>query len=224
MVQSPIDNQPGLFRNPMGEREHFLYTGLRSETLLLRRRQFLVSLLAGASAVATARTAADILPMPPGGGVTSPLARVLEEAPWPLLEGVQSHLFPSEADSPGAAQINALAYLQDALGREEGDAIEDRRFLTAGAAFLRKRIALDYGGRLFEELGEEEREAALRKMAGSTDGANWISLVMYYLLEALLADPVYGGNTDEVGWKWLGYTAGFPRPPIGKRYFEIKPA
>ena len=47
---------------------------------------------------------------------------------------------------------------------------------------------------------------------------------MYYLLEALLADPVYGGNTDEVGWKWLGYTAGFPRPPIGKRYFEIKPA
>jgi gluconate 2-dehydrogenase gamma chain len=162
--------------------------------------------------------------MPPGGGVTSPLAQVLEEAPWPLLEGVQSHLFPSETDSPGAAQINALGYLQDALGREEGDAIEDRKFLTAGAVFLRKRIALDYGGRLFEELGEEEREAALRQMAGSADGANWISLVMYYLLEALLADPVYGGNTDEVGWKWLGYTAGFPRPPIGKRYFEIKPA
>jgi len=204
--------------------EHFLYTLQRSDRLLWRRRQFLLSLLAGAGAVATARAVGDVLPMAPGGGLPSPLARVLEEAPWPLLEGVQSHLLPTEADSPGAAQINALAYLQDALGRDEGDAIEDRKFITAGAVFLRKRIGLDYGGRLFEELDEEEREAALRKMAGSTDGANWISLVMYYLLEALLADPVYGGNTGEIGWKWLGYTAGFPRPPIGKRYFEIKPA
>jgi gluconate 2-dehydrogenase gamma chain len=204
--------------------EHFLYTDQRSDRLLWRRREFLLSLLAGAGAVAAGRAVGDVLPMPPGGGLPSPLAKALEEAPWPLLEGVQAHLFPAEPDSPGAAEINALGYLQDVLSREDGDAVEDRKFLTAGAVFLRRRVALDHDGRLFEELSVEEREAALRKMAGSTDGANWISVVMYYLLEALLADPVYGGNTGEVGWKWLGYTAGFPRPPIGKRYFEIKPA
>ena len=169
-----------------------------------------------------ARAEIDLLsPSPPPPTL---LVDALEESPWPLFDAVQQHLFPSEPGAPGAHEINALGYLQSALARHDYDAVEDNNFLIAGAQFLRKRIALDYGGRRIDELDDDERETALRKMAGSTDGANWISIILYYVLEALLGDPVYGGNVDGIGWKWLDYTPGFPRPPEGKRYFELKPA
>jgi hypothetical protein len=32
------------------------------------------------------------------------------------------------------------------------------------------------------------------------------------ILEAFFGDPVHGGNPDEVAWKWVGHTPGFPRP------------
>jgi gluconate 2-dehydrogenase gamma chain len=194
-----------------------------SERLLMRRRAFLQSLVGGAGALMMAPLRAEIDLLAPGNRPPpTELARALEETPWPTLGAVLPHLLPSEDGAPGAGEINALGYLQSALGRDEAEAREDLAFIAAGANFFRKRVALDHGGRLFGELGEAEREAAMQKMAGSTDGANWISILMYYLLEALLGDPVYGGNVDQGGWKWLGYTPGFPRPPEGKRYYELK--
>ena len=38
------------------------------------------------------------------------------------------------------------------------------------------------------------------------------------LFEALLLDPLYGGNKEEKGWKWLNHTPGFPRPTEELRY------
>ena len=46
--------------------------------------------------------------------------------------------------------------------------------------------------------------------------------VMYYLAEALMLDPVYGGNPDMIGWKWLEHQAGFPRPVAGKTYRDFE--
>jgi gluconate 2-dehydrogenase gamma chain len=196
-----------------------------SARLLLRRRAFLRSLIGAAGTLLVARAQAEIDLLAPGNPAPpTELAEALEETPWPTLAAVLPQLFPTEAGSPGAAEINALGYLQSALARDETEAREDYAFIAAGAAFFRKRVALDHGGAHFEELDEAGREAALQKMAGSTDGANWISMLMYYLLEALLGDPVYGGNVGEAGWKWLDYTPGFPRPPEGKRYYELKNA
>jgi gluconate 2-dehydrogenase gamma chain len=195
------------------------------ERLLLRRRRFLQAMLGSATVLALPLARAEFDLLAPGNAPPpTELASALEDTPWPTLAAVLPHLLPSEPGAPGATEINALGYLQSALGRDEAEAREDRAFIAAGASFFRKRVAADHGGRLFGELDENEREAALRKMAGSSDGANWISMLMYYLLEALLGDPVYGGNVDELGWQWLGYTAGFPRPPEGKRYYELKKA
>lgn len=196
-----------------------------SERLLLRRRAFLQALIGAAGTLLAAPARAEIDLLAPGNRPPpTELAQALEETPWPTLAAVLPQLFPSEAGAPGADEINALGYLQSALAREQAEAREDYAFIAAGASFFRKRVALDHGGRLFDELDQTEREAALQRMAGSTDGANWISMLMYYLLEALLGDPVYGGNVGEAGWKWLGYTPGFPRPPEGKRYYELKNA
>lgn len=61
----------------------------------------------------------------------------------------------------------------------------------------------------------------LKKISQSRAGENWLSLLLYYLLESLTLDPIYGGNTDGMGWQWLGHQAGFPRPVQGKTYLDF---
>jgi gluconate 2-dehydrogenase gamma chain len=52
-------------------------------------------------------------------------------------------------------------------------------------------------------------------------GRAWLSLLLYYIFEALLSDPVYGGNPGEIGWRWLEHQPGFPRPPADKIYGSL---
>ena len=58
----------------------------------------------------------------------------------------------------------------------------------------------------------------LRHTAGYDGGENWLSTLLLYIFEALLTDPVYGGNPNGIGWKWLGHNPGLPRPTADKRY------
>ena len=74
----------------------------------------------------------------------------------------------------------------------------------------------------FEALDFTRKEQLLRYLADRTRwGKNWLSLLLYYLFEALLADPAYGCNPDGVGWQWLEHQPGFPRPPPDKIYTHI---
>ena len=51
-------------------------------------------------------------------------------------------------------------------------------------------------------------------------GRSWISVMLLHIFEALLSDPIYSGNSDEKGWKWLNYSPGNPRPFEGKAYLD----
>jgi gluconate 2-dehydrogenase gamma chain len=57
-----------------------------------------------------------------------------------------------------------------------------------------------------------QRDEVLRAIASSTAGDRWLNVIMSYVLEALLSDPVYGGNPQGIGWQWLQHQPGFPRP------------
>lgn len=152
-----------------------------------------------------------------GRGTLAEEAETLDEARrWELLDAVQQHLFPSEADSPGAREINALAYLRFVVGDPKVDA-EDRQFILEGAGWL-EEIARDSAGQSFLGLNQDQREQVLRRIAGTPAGENWLSTLILYLMEALLTDPVYGGNPDGVGWRWLQHIPGYPRPPKDKTY------
>jgi gluconate 2-dehydrogenase gamma chain len=61
----------------------------------------------------------------------------------------------------------------------------------------------------------------LREIEQSRAGRNWLSLLLTYLLEALLADPVYGGNPDGIGWTWLEHQPGYPAPPRDKSWYKL---
>ena len=74
----------------------------------------------------------------------------------------------------------------------------------------------------FVELTLELQNEVLERMEQSKFGKNWLSLLMFYLTEALMLDPYYGGNPDMIGWIWLEHRPGFPRPVQGKTYRDFE--
>ncbi len=133
---------------------------------------------------------------------------------------VQEHLFPHLPDSPGAVDINALAYLEQAITAPGIDP-DTRNVIVNGIGRLqdacRERFDI-----LFDDASFGQREPLLRYLADETRwGRAWLSMLMYYILEALLSDPEYGGNPDEIGWRWLEHQPGFPRPTADKIYGKL---
>lgn len=183
----------------------------------LGRRTFL---LGGGAALATAAALAG-LPYALRKDLTRETSFVLfSKQQRHALRAVQQHLFPSEADSPGAADINATAYLETAITAPGIDP-DTRNTIVNGIGRLQdaSRERFDV---LFNSLDYEQREQLLRYLADETRwGRAWLSLLLYYLFEALLSDPVYGGNPGEIGWRWLQHQPGFPRPPPDKIYGSL---
>lgn len=142
-----------------------------------------------------------------------------DERLWRTLSLVQDHLLPSAPESPGARDVNATAYLRTVLSQPRIDP-EDKTFLLRGVTWL-EDYSLEHEGKDFASLDTQAREGILRQIEGSRAGENWLSLLLLFSLEAMLADPAYGCNPDGIGWKWLQHQPGFPTPPRGKRYFEL---
>ncbi len=143
----------------------------------------------------------------------------IQDEPWQTISNVQEHLFPATDDAPGASDFHAVVYLRNTIETEHADN-EDRDFIVKGAAWLNDLAKTELGD-VFNKLDEKNREIILRKIEGSRDGRRWLSLLLTYLIEALLADPVYGGNPKGVGWKWLQHQPGFPQPPSDKSWYKL---
>lgn len=180
------------------------------------RRAFLASSGALLSAAALARleafAAAEPMPAPLSGAGIGPEG-------WHTLGLVQEHLFPSEAQAPGAREVNALSYLRFVMGWQGSDPAEPR-ILRSGLDRLRE-IAAQTAGGTFAALGPSAREQVLRTLEAEEGGTEWLLLVLDYLFEALLADPIYGGNPDGIGWRWLRIEPGHRRPGPDQRYFKL---
>lgn len=136
------------------------------------------------------------------------------------LDAVQMQLFPDDSNGPSAREINAMAYLERAMKDPQNIADGDPEFIAQGIGWL-DDLARQTLGDNFVKLSPVQQEKVLTQIASSTAGENWMSILMYYLTEALMLDPVYGGNPEMVGWKWLEHQAGFPRPIEGKTYRDF---
>ncbi len=136
-----------------------------------------------------------------------------------LFGAVQERLLPSAGEGPGAREVHATAYLEQAMGYRQFDP-EIRAFLLRGARWL-EETAQEVHGHGFLELSPPRQVALLRRVAGEQWGENWLSTLLDYSFEALLCDPVYGGNPEAIAWRWLEHQPGFPRPPAAKRYFSL---
>ena len=181
----------------------------------ISRREFLrrLTILGSLAACYPAATLASIRSGAP------PAPGWLNQDPWKTLAAVQQHMFPAATDTPGASDIQATVYLHNTIENPAADGA-DREFVFNGVGWLNE-LTLDQYQQGFALLDEQQREDVLRKIEQSDAGRNWLSLLLTYLLEALLADPVYGANPDGIGWKWLQHQPGYPRPPEDKTWYKL---
>ncbi len=129
-----------------------------------------------------------------------------KEDRWRVLQSVQNHLFPKNGDFPDAETIQSVRYLK-MVSRDDSFDRDDLRFIWEGVDELQKKGWKNM-------LSQKEKERIMQAFSQSTFGQNWIALVLNYTLEALLSDPIYGGNFHEKGWKSLAHHPGLPRPKV----------
>jgi gluconate 2-dehydrogenase gamma chain len=179
---------------------------------IISRRTFLAR-MAGVSVAA-------LFPLAAAAATPSPKINVtLSDTQQAVLAAVQQHLFPSEPGIPGASEINALAYLNNVLADPEM-AEGEKAFVRNGVGWL-EELVKDELGKSFTDLDATQREQMLRRIEQSRAGENWLATLLLYIFEALLSDPVYGGNPNGIGWRWLEHQPGYPRPPADKIYGKL---
>ena len=139
--------------------------------------------------------------------------------PWRTLDVVFEHLLPASPTGPSAAELRVTQYLFNVVHLQPTEQAEID-FIYKGVGWLNGYTQSQLQQN-FELLSDENKELMLRAISKSNAGDNWINNLINYLYEAMLAPPVYGGNPKGIGWQWLEHKAGFPLPPIGKRYYEL---
>lgn len=123
---------------------------------------------------------------------------------------VQKDLFPDTANTPKSDDINAYYYLHAILNHSRVTD-QDKDFIRSGVKWLNEESVEKYK-KIYTKLSAGERQNILQEISQSGWGDNWIRTIMTYLLEAMLGDPIYGGNKNQSGWKWLNHKSGLPRP------------
>ena len=87
----------------------------------------------------------------------------------------------------------------------------DKDFLKNGIKWLNEEAIAQYK-KEYKKLSSKEREAILQTISKTEWGESFLYDVMSYMFEAMLADPIYGGNNKQAGWQWLQFKGGLPRP------------
>ena len=124
---------------------------------------------------------------------------------------LQDDLFPEIKDfGISTKTISAKNYLIFVLAHKKVSD-SDKKFIKDGIKWLNEE-ALKLHNKLYTKLTDKQREEVLNSISKQSWGESFIEAMLKYIFEALLGDPIYGINKDEVGWKWLEHKAGLPRP------------
>ncbi|NOR87439.1 MAG: gluconate 2-dehydrogenase subunit 3 family protein [Bacteroidales bacterium] len=132
---------------------------------------------------------------------------------------VQDFLFPSDNNGPGALELNALNYLQWVILDPEKDP-DEIQYLFNGIGWV-EETAEEENEQKFLKLDKETQWETLTYIADQAWGKSWYSVLLTYIFEALLSDPIYGSNSDGIGWKWLHHNPGQPRPNNQLKYGQF---
>ena len=126
-----------------------------------------------------------------------------------ILDTLLNHLF-NDSDGYVTSHLNVKGYFQAVFADTRIDE-EERTFLVNGTRWLQESAEerFDKG---FLALQASQRETLLNEISMLRWGDRWLYKVMGYYFEVVFSDPIYGGNINANGWKWLDYHPGFPRP------------
>lgn len=143
----------------------------------------------------------------------------LSKSQLQVLQSVQLILFPKEGSGPSALEVNAdkwIVYVlnDDREPQREKDFIIDH--IDGLIEFTQNKLKTN-----FDLLSREKQQQLLEKYFEDKTHRRWGSRLLTLIFEALLLDPIYGVNPDEIGWKWLKHNPGMPRPTERTKYPTI---
>jgi gluconate 2-dehydrogenase gamma chain len=81
----------------------------------------------------------------------------------------------------------------------------------AAIADIDERAKAAHGGKRFAELDAAAQDALLHALEGGDAsvggdlGKDFFKMLLANTTEGFLADPIYGGNRDFIGWKLMGF-------------------
>ncbi|MDA7817899.1 gluconate 2-dehydrogenase subunit 3 family protein [Sulfurimonas sp.] len=131
--------------------------------------------------------------------------------PLQTIAVLHSDLFPKSLQTPPMQTINAAFYLQTIILNHTRIDEDTKTYIRDGIKWLNEESVSKYT-KVYAKLSATQREKVLEDISEADWGESWLDSIMTYFLEAMLGDPVYSVNFDELGWKWLGHEGGFPRP------------
>ena len=152
-------------------------------------------------------------------------SKVLSNEEAVTLAAIAERIFP-KTDTPGAAEIGAVNYIDIALA---GDYAALAPLYRQGLRAVQRYARAKFGKRFFE-LADDDKDAVLRDFeAGNADtfkpAAEFFETVRYHVLEGVFCEPKYGGNRNMIGWRLVdfpGQQFGYPDPYINKRV-DVEP-
>ncbi|MGQ0646520.1 MAG: gluconate 2-dehydrogenase subunit 3 family protein [Gemmatimonadaceae bacterium] len=132
------------------------------------------------------------------------------------LSAMAERIMPT-TDTPGAKEAGVIYFMDRAFATFEKEHIGDMR---QGLADLRKRVGRRMrGATSFAALSPADQDAILKDMEDS----DLFGGVRFMTMSGMFANPEYGGNRGQVGWKLINFQ---PRashsPPFG--YYDAEAA
>lgn len=116
---------------------------------------------------------------------------------------VAARLIPADSLGPSAAEAGVVDYIERALIGWHAATLETyKEGIEALDAMARERC-----GNAFAGLTASAQDELLQAFEQSTRPAEraFFELVRDHVIEGMFADPHWGGNIGEAGWRLLGY-------------------
>jgi gluconate 2-dehydrogenase gamma chain len=154
-----------------------------------------------------------------------------EPSEYAFVTAAVARLIPADAEGPGAAEAEAQRYIDRKLAGPGGGAsgwYMDGPFkpgkptqgwqlsLTPARLYRTTIVQLQAAARKaygapFEQMPAERQDAFLKSMqqeqldTGDVHASLFFGVLLNDTVEGLMADPLYGGNKDFIGWKMIGH-------------------
>lgn len=136
-----------------------------------------------------------------------------------ILKSVLLIILPDDGNGPSADDLNSFGYIMWVLSdgyRQQ----KENEFIIEGLDWANDTAQEIYGENYFD-LSEKEQQKLVKLFTEMDYGENWMNVMVSLSIESLISDPIYGGNKDELGWKWLNHVPGNPRASEKTRYDVI---
>lgn len=127
------------------------------------------------------------------------------------IEAMAERIMPADEQSPGATDAHVIDYIDRSLAAHNA---EDKPNYLTGIDLMDKASETAYG-KPFVDLTVDQQVELMTAMdkreppPGWTDTAlssqTFLRLVIEHTMEGMFADPQYGGNYNETGWKMVNF-------------------